>query len=73
MEDIEDTPVEREALRLIVRLLEDIEEPKDFTRDLKKLLEGNEGARPGVMRLLRSAIQILEAEVAILGLMGSNI
>ena len=71
MEDVEDHPVEREALKLIVKLLEDIEGPKDFERDLGKLLEGNERAKPGVISLLHSAIQILEAEVAILGLMGT--
>lgn len=71
MEDVEDLPVEREALKLIVRLLEDIEEPEDFERNLGILLEGNEQAKPWVISLLHSAIQILEAEVAILGLMGT--
>ena len=71
MEDVEDHPVEREALKLIVRLLEDIEAPKDFERELGRLLEGNDRAKPGVISLLHSAIQILEAEVAILGLIGS--
>lgn len=71
MEDVEGLPVEREALKLIVRFLEDVEGPKDFEIDLGKLLEGNERAKPGVISLLHSAIQILEAEVAILGLIGT--
>ena len=66
MEDIENPPVEREALKLILRLLDDVEGSKDFERDLGKLLEGNERARLGVINFLHSAIQILEAEVAIL-------
>lgn len=73
MEDVEDLPVEREALKLIVMLLEDVEGPKDFESDLGKLLEGNDQAKPGVISLLHSAIQILEAEVAILGIIGSDL